>query len=102
MPEWHQLVPMSGHAEELETTTNLQLYATSMFHVQSMFHASTIGTLSQMLARGKLIWSLHTKDSGREGRACRVNSCRTERGMNYCVYAHLRQLIAISRHFQVC
>ena len=22
-----------------------------------------------------------------------------ERGMNYCVYAHLRQLIAISRHF---
>ena len=40
-----------------------------------------------------------TKDSGREGPACRVISCRMERGMNYCVYAHLRQLIAISRHF---
>ena len=39
------------------------------------------------------------KDSGREGPACRVISCRMERGMNYCVYAHLRQLIAISRHF---
>ena len=40
-----------------------------------------------------------TKDSGREGPACRVISCRMKRGMNYCVYAHLRQLIAISRHF---
>ena len=40
-----------------------------------------------------------SKDSGREGPACRVISCRMERGMNYCVYAHLRQLIAISRHF---
>ena len=39
------------------------------------------------------------KDSEREGPACRVISCRMERGMNYCVYAHLRQLIAISRHF---
>ena len=39
------------------------------------------------------------KDSGREGPACRVISCRMERSMNYCVYAHLRQLIAISRHF---
>ena len=43
--------------------------------------------------------TLCTKDSGREGPACRVISCRMERGMNYCVYAHLRQLIAISRHF---
>ena len=40
-----------------------------------------------------------SKDSGREGPACRVISCKMERGMNYCVYAHLRQLIAISRHF---
>ena len=44
------------------------------------------------------VW-VRTKDSGREGPACRVISCRMERGMNYCVYAHLRQLIAISRHF---
>ena len=43
--------------------------------------------------------TLGTKDSGREGPACRVISCRMERGMNYCVCAHLRQLIAISRHF---
>ena len=45
------------------------------------------------------IYYLVTKDSGREGPACRVISCRMERCMNYCVYAHLRQLIAISRHF---
>ena len=35
MPEWHQLVPMSGLVRELETAKKLQLYATSTFQVHS-------------------------------------------------------------------
>ena len=35
MPEWHQLVSMSGHVEESETARNLQLYATSIYQVHS-------------------------------------------------------------------
>ena len=30
IPEWHQLVPISGHVEESETARKLQLYATSI------------------------------------------------------------------------
>ena len=30
MPEWHQLIPMSGLVEESETARKLQLYATSI------------------------------------------------------------------------
>ena len=33
MPEWHQLVPISGHVEESETAKKLQLYAISIFQV---------------------------------------------------------------------
>ena len=29
MPKWHQLIPISGDVEELETVKTLQLYATS-------------------------------------------------------------------------
>ena len=35
MPEWHQLVCMSGHVKESETAKILQLYATSIFQVHS-------------------------------------------------------------------
>ena len=35
MPEWHQLVSMSGHVEESETARKLQLYATSIYQVHS-------------------------------------------------------------------
>ena len=35
MPEWHQLVYISGHVEESETAKTLQLYATSIFQVHS-------------------------------------------------------------------
>ena len=35
MPEWHQLVCMSGHVKESETPKILQLYATSIFQVHS-------------------------------------------------------------------
>ena len=35
MPEWHQLVRMSGHVEESETARKLQLYATSIGQVHS-------------------------------------------------------------------
>ena len=36
MPEWHQLVSMSGHVEESETARKLQLIATtSIYQVHS-------------------------------------------------------------------
>ena len=35
MPEWHQLVCMSGHVKESETAKILQLYGTSIFQVHS-------------------------------------------------------------------
>ena len=35
MPEWHQLVCMSGHVKESEAAKILQLYATSIFQVHS-------------------------------------------------------------------
>ena len=35
MPEWHQLVCMSGHVKESETAKMLQLYATSIFQGHS-------------------------------------------------------------------
>ena len=35
MPEWHQLVPMSGHVKESETAKILQLYTTSILQVHS-------------------------------------------------------------------
>ena len=61
----------------------------------NLISCSLIGSLLNT----RSVLKMSTKDSGREGPACRVISCRMERGMNYCVYAHLRQLIAISRHF---
>ena len=35
MPEWHQLISMSGHVKVSETAKILQLYATFIFHVHS-------------------------------------------------------------------
>ena len=35
MPEWHQLVSMSGHVEESEAARKLQLYETSIYQVHS-------------------------------------------------------------------
>ena len=38
MPEWHQLVCMSGHVKESETAKILQLYATSIFQAHSFVY----------------------------------------------------------------
>ena len=61
MPEWHQLVPMSGHAEESETVKNLQLYVTLIFQVHSIVFNSIIVMHSFItLSAGKLNLNDHT------------------------------------------